>query len=159
MPNSFVQQHFEVFTGTQKLRDQLMSVLNDDDLRFKPGGDAMTLGELCREMGEVEYSYLQSFKTGKQDWTYRNAEPGLATSVEKLKAWFKQLDDDLNATIEGFSEDEINQVVDRGGGFIIPRSIQAHIYRESLLINCGKASVYLKVMKKPMPEQWRDWIG
>ncbi|MBI5669001.1 MAG: hypothetical protein HZC41_13435 [Chloroflexi bacterium] len=159
MTNSFVQQHFPVFTSTQKMRDQLMSILRDDDLRFSLGGDTMTLGELCREMGEVEYSYLQSFKTGKQDWSYRNTEPGLYSSVEKLQAWFKALDEELNATVSGYSEDEINQTIDRGGGFIIPRSVQAHIYREALLIFYGKASVYLRAMCKPLPEQWRDWIG
>lgn len=49
-------------------------------------------------MGEVEHAYVQSFKTLKQDFAYRNNEPGLATSIEKLRAWFKALDEELNST-------------------------------------------------------------
>ena len=36
----------------------------------------MTLGALCREMGEIEHSYIQSLKTFQQDWSYRNMEAG-----------------------------------------------------------------------------------
>lgn len=159
MSNSFVKEHFEVFVGTQKLREQLTDILTDADLSFTPGGDAMTLGELCKEMGEVEHAYVQSFKTLKQDFAYRNNEPGLATSIEKLRAWFKALDEELNSTIEGFSNEEMAALVDRGGGFVLPRTVQAHIYREALMLFIGKASIYLKAMKKLMPQQWQEWIG
>ena len=77
--------------GTHGMRTQLLDTLSDTDLAFSPGGQNMTLGALCREMGEVEHAYIQSLKTFKQDWSYRNSEAGLDSSVARLKAWFHTL--------------------------------------------------------------------
>lgn len=158
MANSFVQEHFPLLTGTESMSYQLLDAITDDDLRFTPGGNAMTLGALCREMGEVEHSYLQSFKTFKQDFNYRNTEPGIETSVEKLRVWYKALDAELNATIEAMSEDDLKKMIDRGG-FSLPASAQPHVYIQALLIFFGKASIYLRAMGKPLPGAWQDWIG
>ncbi len=157
MPNSFMQEFGPLLTGTQSMTYQLLDVLTDDDLRFTPGGTAMTLGALCREMGEVEHSYLQSFKTFKQDFNYRNTEPSIETSVEKLRAWYKALDAELNATLEAMSEEDLKKMIDRGG-FSLAVSAQPHVYLQALLIFFGKASIYLRVMGKPLPQQWQDWV-
>jgi hypothetical protein len=144
----------------QALRNQLMEILTDQDLGFSPGGDNPALGALCREMGEVQHAYIQSFKTFQQDFDYRNEEPGLAASVDRLAGWFEELDGELKEAIEAFSEEEIqDRTIDRGGGFILPPQIQLHIYREALLIFYGKASVYLKAMGRPRPDQWQAWIA
>lgn len=158
--NSIVQEQVPVLHETQALRNQLLALLNDEDLSYSPGGENPTLGALCREMGEVEHAYIESFKTFKQDFSYRNEEPLLDQSLERLAAWFEELDRELDAALEALSEDDIqNRVVDRGGGFVLPPAIQLHIYREALLIFYGKASVYLKAMGKARPEQWQSWIA
>jgi uncharacterized damage-inducible protein DinB len=157
--NSFVNEFWQIFEATQALRSQLMEVLTDADLAFSPGGNTLTLGALCRELGECEHTYVQSFKTFKHDYAYRNDEPGLETSVEKLKTWFTALDADLKAAVAGLSEEELNKIIDRGNGFMIPARVQSHIYKEALLIFYGKASIYLRALGKSMPEQWQTWIG
>jgi hypothetical protein len=142
------------------LRDQLMGLLDDEDLEFSPGGENPSLGDLCLEMGEVEHASVESFKTFRQDFSYRRDEPGLARSVERLSAWFEELDHDLRAAVEALSEEDVqNKTIDRGEGFVVPPGVQLHIYREALLIFFGKASVYLKAMSKPRPQQWQDWIA
>jgi uncharacterized damage-inducible protein DinB len=157
--NSIMQNYYSIFEMYQALRNQLMEILTDEDLSYRPGGQNPPLGALCREIGEVEYSYIQSFKTFKQDFSYRNEEPGLETSVNKLSTWYKALDDELKVTIEALSEEDIqNKRVDRGGGFTLPPHIQLDVYKEALLIFYGKTSVYLKAMGKPLPEQWQEWI-
>jgi hypothetical protein len=111
-------------------------------------------------MGEVEYAYIESFKTFKQDFSYRNEEPGLEQSVDRLTAWFKQLDSDLKAAIEGLTEHDVqHRMIDRGGDFKLPPRIQLMVYQEALLLFYGKVSVYLKAMGKPRPKQWQDWIA
>jgi uncharacterized damage-inducible protein DinB len=157
--NRFVQEHWPVWEATQAMRGQLMNILDNGDLAYSPGGDNLSLGALCVEMGEVEHIYIQSFKTHKVDWSYKQGEPGMAGSVEKLTAWFEGLDEELNGLIQGMSDEGIMQIVDRGGGFQIPVGTQAHIYREGLLIFYGKVSVYLRGLGKTFPEQWKDWIG
>lgn len=158
--NQFVKEHFEVWLATQALFAQLMDALADDDLAYSPGGDAPTLGELIKEQGEVEYAYLDSFKTLKQDFGYRNDTPGLATSTAQLRGWIESVRADLNATMQAFTDDDLfGKVVERGGGFTPPVAVQGHIYRESLLIFYAKASIYLKVLGKSMPDQWVTWIG
>jgi hypothetical protein len=158
--NSIMQEQYPLLQHYQALRNQLMEMLSDEVLAFSPGGENLALGALCREMGEVEQAYVDSFKTFQQDFEYRNEDPGLENSVEALTAWFAALDENLKATLEGLSQEEIeNRVIDRGGGFTVLPTIQLHIYKEALLIFYGKASVYVKAMGKTLPEQWRAWIA
>lgn len=158
--NSIISNYYPLFEMYQALRSQLLDNLTDDDLSFRPGGENQSLGDLCREIGEVKYSYIQSFKTFRQDFTYRNQEPGIEESIKKLSAWYRKLDGELKGVIQSFSEEEIqNRIIDRGGGFIVSPSLQLEIYKEALLIFYGKTSVYLKVLGKTMPEQWQEWIG
>jgi hypothetical protein len=44
--------------AAQGRRSQLFERLRDADLVFTPGGQNMTVGALCRQMGETEYSYI-----------------------------------------------------------------------------------------------------
>ena len=52
----------------------------------------MTLGTLLRESGDVEYSYLHSLKTFKQDWSSHHTEAGLESDLTQIKAWYTKLD-------------------------------------------------------------------
>lgn len=156
--NSYVREHFQVFRSTQAMRDQLMDILTDEDLAFTPGGHNPSLGALCRESGEVQAAYTQSLKNHKLDFSYRNPDPALESSVQKLAAWLQAQDHELRAIIEGLSEEDLGQPIDRGG-WSVPAGVQLHIYREALLIFYGKACVYLKAMGRPLPEQWQAWIG
>jgi uncharacterized damage-inducible protein DinB len=157
--NSIITDAYSLFELYQALRNQLMEILTDEDLSFRPGGDNPSLGELCRQIGEIEQSYINSFKTFEQDFSYRNQEPGLQNSIGQLTIWFEALDKELKKVIEGLTEEMIqNQTIDRGGGFNVSPRMQLEIYKEALLIFYGKTIVYLKTMEKPLPKQWQDWI-
>src|SRR6187397_215707 len=99
--NSLIESEFPLHE-TQSVRYDLMQTLMDSDLAYKLPGDNPTLGELCREIGEVEYSYIESFKTLKHDWSYRATEPELATSVARIQAWYKTLDNEFETVLRGF---------------------------------------------------------
>lgn len=158
--NSIMEEYYPVFEMYQALRNQLMEILTDDELQYDVGGENVTLGVLCREMGEVEHAYIESFKNFKQDFSYRNEEPGLEASVSALTAWYEELDRALRAAIEALSEEDIqNRLIDRGGDFQLPPRIQLEVYKEALLIFYGKVSVYLKALQKPRPQQWQEWIA
>lgn len=157
--NEIVTEYFPLLDMTTALRDQMMDLLTDADLGFRLPGDNPTLGALCREMGEVQVSYIESFKTLKQDFNYRNTEPGLDTSVARLSGWYKTLDADLKASLSGFTDEETHTKMVNRGSFAMPVRINFHTFREALLIFYGKASVYLRAMGKPLPEQWHNWIG
>ena len=166
MSNSIVGGYLaeSFFPEYQGLRDQLMDMLDDDDLVERLGGQTMSLGELCREIGEIEHAYVESFRTFRTDFTYRNPDPRLEHSVAALKAWYAELDRDLKAAVEALSEDDIaNRRIIRGDfdeDFFSPLvKVQLDVYREALLLFYGKVSVYLRAMNRPLPEQWRDWIG
>ena len=157
--NSIITDAYSLFELYQALRNQLMEILTDEDLSFRPGGDNPSLGELCRQIGEIEQSYINSFKTFEQDFSYRNQEPGLQNSIGQLTIWFEALDKELKKVIEGLTEEMIqNQTINRGGGFNVSPRMQLEIYKEALLIFYGKTIVYLKTMEKPLPKQWQDWI-
>lgn len=157
--NSLIESEFPL-QGAQRVRYQLMHVLTDTDLAYKLPGDNPTLGELCREIGEVEHNYIQSFKTFKHDWAYRATEPELATSVARLVARYTALDDEFETVIRGFTEDELHhKQIDRGHGFTPSLFVQFQIYREALLLFYAKASVYVKALQKYVSDEWQVGIG
>lgn len=156
--NRYMQDKWSWIEGSHGMRTQLLDSLNDADLAFSPGGENMTLGALCREMGEVEYAYIQSLQTFKQDWSYRNREEGLDGSVAQLKTWFQTLDNEMQATAAAFSDEDLTKAIDRNG-FMTPVALQLDVYLQALLIFFGKATVYFKAMGKPLNQQFQEYIG
>ena len=154
-----LNQQIPVLEQTLALRHQMVDTLTDDDLKFALPGN-MTLGELCRQIGEFDHSYVESFKSFKQDWSYQHADKSVETSVEKLREWYATLEAGLKATMLALTEEQIqSQMIDRGHGLTWPIPIQFHVYRESLLVFYGKAHVYLHALGKPFTQQWQHWIG
>ncbi len=158
--NSIISDYYDTFEMYQALRNQLMAVLIDEDLAIDPGGSNLSLGALCLEIGEIQVSYIQSFKTLEQDFEYFNPEEGLANNVQRLREWFEDLDRQLKNVVANFSDEDLKLTqIDRGHNFIVSPAMQLEIYKEALLIFYGKASVYLKMVGKPLPEQWQAWIA
>ncbi len=157
--NSLVEQELPL-RESQHLRYYLLDLLTDEDLAYKLPGDNPTLGALCREIGELEYMYIQSFKTFKHDWSYQHPDPEVATRTERLRAWYRALDDEFDAILGAFSEDDLhNKMIDRARGFQPSLFVQFHIYREAVLMFYAKASVYLKALQKSVNEEWQLGIG
>jgi hypothetical protein len=157
--NRYYEEKWSWIEGAHFMRTQALDMFNDADLAFNPGGEALSLGALCREMGEVEHSYIQSLKTFQQDWSYRNTDAGLERSVTRLKEWFQQLDGELQAIVLGFSDDDLRKSVDRGKGSSLPVDFQLDAYLQAILIFFGKLTIYLRIMDKPMPALMREYIG
>jgi hypothetical protein len=166
MTNSIVDQYLDesYFALYQQLRDELMEGLSDADLEASLGGETETIGALCREIGEIEHAYVESLRSFRQDFGYRNPDPRLERRVDALRTWYAALDRNLTAAIEALSEDDIahRHIVrsDFAESFFSPLvKQQLDTYREALLIFYGKISVYLKALGRPRPETWQSWIG
>jgi hypothetical protein len=152
------------FAEYQLLRSELVDVLSDDDLAFRPGGAAFTLGELCREIGEIEHSYVDALRTFRQDFGWRNPDPEVERTVGVLSRWFTDLDRSLLAAIEALTDDDVtNRRISRDDvdveGFSPLAPQELDIYREALLIFYAKVSVYLRAMGRDLPGHWTNWIG
>ncbi len=156
--NSLMQEKWPGIEGTHAMRSQLIGSLTDADLAFSPGGQNAVLGVLFREIGDIEYSYIQSLKTFTQDWSYHNTEAGLETSVTQLNAWYQTLDEEMKTTISAFSDEDVTKTVDRSG-YPMPLALQLDIYLQALLISFGKATIYFRAMNKALPDKWQEWIG
>jgi len=157
--NSYEQTTWPWIEGSHGMRIQLLDTLSDVDLSYSPGGKTVTLGELCLQMGNDQYSYVQSLKTFSQDWSYRNTTVHLENSVAQLKEWYIALDAEMKSIVADFTEADLKKSIDRSGGFVIPVTVQLDIYLQALLIFFGKASVYLKSMDRTLPAGMEDWIG
>ncbi|MEP7290597.1 MAG: DinB family protein [Chloroflexota bacterium] len=156
--NTILTAQIDILHQTQAIRTDLMNTLADADLAYKLPGGNPTLGELCRESGQVEQSYIEAFKTFKQSFAYPAVDPQLETSVDQLKGWYQQLDAELEAVLLALSDEQIqNQSIDRG--WPVQINSQFHIYREALLIFYAKASCTLRAMGKALPPQMSAWIG
>ncbi len=157
--NRLLQEKWPWIEGSHAMRTQLIDILTDADLAFSPGGQNIALGALIREMAETEYSYIQSLKTLKQDWLSPNTDADLETSLDRIKAQYQALDEEMKAAISALSDEDIAKTVDRGGGFSMPLDLQLDVYLQALLIFLGKATVYLRAMNKPYSAQIQEWIG
>ena len=155
--NQLMKDYFPTFEHYQALRAKMLDLLNDADLAHKFEGSP-SLGELCKDIGETEQSYINSFKAFKLDFSYKQPDASLATSTSALAAWYANLDKELKALIEGYTDQDLNRPIDRGG-WNVPVRLNLDIYKEALLIFYGKAWVHLHALGKTLPEQWREWIG
>ena len=66
------------------------------------------LGALCREIGEVEHSYFESFRTFSQDFDFRQPDLRVDTSVDALRAWSSNLDRELMTALEAMTEPDMS---------------------------------------------------
>ena len=157
--NTLVERELPLLEQTLSLRTQLLDVLTDADLGHALSGNP-TFGELCREAGQLDGIYIDSFRTFVADWNRLGTSPqGAETSVSVLRDWYSRSDAALKEALGALPEEEVQgRQIDRGG-YSVPVGVQFHIYRESILIFCGKASVYLRSLGRSMPEQWQRWIG
>ena len=156
--NRMMDEKWPWIEAAHGMRSQVLDILIDADLAFYPGGQNMTVGALCREMGETEHAYIQSLKTLKHEWSYRHPEAGVVSSVARLKAWFQTLDDEMKAAVSAFTDEDLNKTIDRGG-YSMPVELQLDVYLQALLIFFGKATIYFKAMNKPLPKPLEDYIG
>jgi len=164
--NSLIRDHLPAtyFPDYQQLRNELTDLLRDDDLAFRPVADASSLGELCREIGDIEHSYIEAFRTFRQDFTWRNPDPEVERSVTALTAWYAELDWQLLDALQALTDDDVaNRRISRRDFDIetftpLPAQ-ELDIYREALLIFYGKVSIYLRLMGRTLPPHWATWIG
>ena len=155
--NHLMNEKWSWIEAAHGMRSQMLDILSNADLAFHPGGQNITFGALCRQMGETEHSYIQSLKIFKQEWSYRNAEADVVSSVARLKAWFQTLDDEMQATITAFSDEDVKKTVERGG-YPVTVAFQLDVYLQAVLIFLGKATIYLKAMNKPLPQSFEEYI-
>lgn len=145
--------------GCHMMRNGALKLLDDTELRFSPGGGNPTLEELLKGIGELQYTYVQSLKTLKHDWSYRNGEVGLAESVAQLMQWFEELDQELVQIIDQLTDADLEKQVDRTEGVIRTVEQQLEIYNQAWLIFFGKLVVYFKAMEKDLPPSIQHYIG
>ena len=109
------------------LRERLLDMLSDEDLAYSPGGHNPTLGELCKEMGEVQHAYAQSFHTFAVDFSWRSDDKRYTSSVAALKEWYAQLDADLEAALCTVSDEDMQTKQMERGGYTVELHISLDI--------------------------------
>jgi len=157
--SEYMETKWSWIDGSHGMRRQLFNVVSDEDLAFSPGGKAVTLGELFREMGEVQHAYNQSLVTHKTDFSYRTADAQLSTSVKKIADWYIQLEAEMKSVLSGFSDADYKKNIERGGGYALTVDLQMDIYLQALLIFFGKVSVYLRILNKEVSSYFAEYIG
>ncbi|MFP4643664.1 MAG: hypothetical protein ACLFM0_04845 [Spirochaetales bacterium] len=157
--NEKLQQTYDIHVVYRSRRDELLSSLEDKDLEYRPGPGLPTLGDLCQSLGENHAAYIDSFVTFEfKPETRRGTAARHTGSVSALQSWFSGLDGELHAVLDSMDDETATTPVWRGPDFQLPAHVHLDVLREALLIFCGKASVYLKLMNKPLPGAWPEWI-
>jgi uncharacterized damage-inducible protein DinB len=157
-----VTKTLDLLDMTDDVRNLLLDLLTDDDLAYKLPSDNPSLGALFRDIGQIQQSYIESFKTFKQSFDYPAVDPAIETSVSKLKTWYQQLDEELHTALQALSDEELqNRPIERGAPMLYTLSAgdQMLCYREALMIFYGRATLYLRALGKQLPQQIIDGIG
>lgn len=152
------KEFLKLFPHYQDLKHQMLELLSDSDLAHSFSG-SLSLGELCKQFGETEQAYINSFKTMHLDFQYRNPNADLVTSTSALAAWYANMDKEMEEVLKGFSDADLEAKHLGRGNWMVPIELNFDIYMQALLIFCGKAWVHLHALGKDLPEQWSDWIG
>lgn len=158
--NRFSATQWHLIDETNALRDGVLEVLVEGDLDTTPGGENPPLRALFVDLGRTERAYAQSFRTGRFAIEAKPLDDRAPGSVAALRAWFAGLDDDLRAAFAALSDDDLDGLrIDRDEGFLAPPVQQVFIYREAVLIVAAKATVYLRLLGRPLSAQMLAWIG
>lgn len=159
MTHSIAKLTMDRLRGGHMMRDGALEYLTDADLRFSPGGDNVTLGDLFKAFGELEHSYIQSLITLKHDWSYHRIDDGLTTSVTRLQDWFIQLDEQMEKQLAQMTDADLQKAIDRTAGVIRTVDAQLEIYIQANLIFLGKLVIYFRAMQKPLPPSIQHYIA
>lgn len=155
--NPFVEKQKGILEETISLRTEILNMVDDSNLGFSLGGKSLMLRDLLLEQANFQQSYINAFKTFKQDWSVK-ATPPQTLTVDALKNLFTDLDKQLFVTLDQLSEEDIAKPIDRGGWDL---SVEGTLiaYHEAVLIFTAKASIYLRAMDKNLTGQLETWIG
>lgn len=152
-------EYLRILEEYQDLKDELVALVSDEDLKHTLAGSP-SLGDLCKEMGETQQSYINSFRPPyKLNFQYKHADAAVASSVSALAAWWASLDGEMKSILDAFTDEDLDTIRVGRGTWMVPTQQNLDIYKEALLIFCGKAWVHLHALGKKMPEQWEEWIG
>ncbi|MFX4301647.1 DinB family protein [Alicyclobacillus tolerans] len=92
----------QFFKHYSKLTKGLLDNLTDEHLQYRPHESMKTLGEELRHIADSKEIYLRAMTDGVgPSWKEKRMDPEIAISVEKLKAYYEDLDrryDELFAT-------------------------------------------------------------
>jgi hypothetical protein len=156
---SRLQDYLQLLEAYQDLKDRFIEVVTDEDLKHTIKGSP-SLGELCKEFGETEQSYINSFKPPYNlNFQYKHADASVATSVSALAAWWANLDHEMKDILDAFTDEDLDTIRIGRGSWPVPIQQNLDIYKEALLIFAGKAWVHLHALGKTLPEHWADWIS
>ncbi len=145
------------FDAYQDLKHQMIDMLSDADLSHVIQGSP-SLGELCLEHGEVEQSYLDSFRKHELTFEYSHADREVAGSTEALRGWYAKLDGEFRTVLDALTERDLETVTISRGTWLVSIRDNLAIYKEAAVIFAAKSWVHLLAMGKTLPKQWRDWI-
>ena len=154
--NRLTPQKANLYDLTHSLRDSVLDALQDGDLSFSPGGDALTLHRLLLEQGETQSAYTRLFQTDTLKFDL--AAPAGLDTVAALQDWFAGLDREMWAALEVLSNEDLDRHIVRGG-HTMPLGVTFYTYRESVFIFAAKASVYLRAMGREVPKLVLSFVG
>jgi hypothetical protein len=130
--NTKLARQYDIVKMYRKLRDDLMTILNDQDLQTAPGGENETLGALCRELGETQKGYIESFRSFKIEFIYEVEDPLLENSIESILVWYQQLNKELEEVLESLSDSDVDErLIHRTEEFKLPPVIHLDVYRDA----------------------------
>lgn len=71
----------------------LLDLLTDEQLLYRPYESMKTLGEELRHIADSREIYLRAMQSGVgPSWKEKRMDPEMAVSVEKLKAYYEELE-------------------------------------------------------------------
>ncbi len=156
--NQIEREFFGLLDMTHKVRDLALNRIGSDDLAFSLSG-CPTIAELVMVMGDVEWAYIQSFKTFSLEFGAPASGRDSVTSGEAAAEWLRDLDLQPKEAVAALSDGDLTGRQVERGGWQMPAPANFHTYREAVLIFFGKLDCYLHALDKDMPEEWLAWVG
>ena len=139
---------------------EAIAEVDGTELEYTPAGENVSLGELCRSMGDVAHAYAASYRSGRMDFSLSACERDRPQNGKEIADWIRAAEGELKDVVSVLSDEELcEKTIDLGGGWALPYVTQFHVYREALLIFFGRLDIYLRLIGKARPERWTQWVG
>ena len=152
-----MERQFKILKLYLPIRGHILEALEDKDLDFRPE-KLSPFADIFVQLGEWQGAYLEGFRTFNQDFSYRNEDPSRAKSIAKLRAWYEEMDKEIQAAIEAMSDEDVEGRGIERGGWQASVEWNLRIWQECLIIFFTKTLFYFKLMDKELPESLGKWI-
>ena len=156
--NPLLAQFAKTWQFTRSLTYDFLHCLKEEDLLYSPQLQFGTIGKHIRHLGDVQHCYVKALETGKADFSKKQMDISMETSVERLENHLREQDTYLYNELSKFNKDPIKEEI---SWHTCQMSVLEHLFLlpQHEAIHQGQWSLAARQAGIELPKSWVDNWG